>query len=169
MKSIALLIFIGYFSGSVTNSRHLKTKLFKIERSKDANQIFYDLHIDDDKTLNIDNPIDIYWVRKTEKNKVKPLTWIQQKFAYGLKYSFKNDSTAQFNFVSYDKKNFFLKKDVDNTFKVFTQINNHLVVVKKIYIHITGGTFWVPKIPKIELHAFDKKLNKNIIEIIKPT
>lgn len=168
MKSVAIIIISSFFLFSFNSNNQTKNKLFKIERSKDANQIFYDVHIENEEILNTDTPINIYWVKKSDGNKIKPLTWIQKKLAYGLEYSFKNDSLAQFHFVSYDKKDFFLKKDIDHKFKVFTKINNHFVIVKRIYIHITGGTFWVPKIPKIELYAYDKILNKEVIEVIKP-
>ena len=60
--------------------------LFKIERSKDNNQIFYDVNITNTGELDNKNPIKIYWRRNTEGGIIKPLTWIQQKYAYGLDF-----------------------------------------------------------------------------------
>lgn len=158
----ALLLSFSYKSATQN------TKLFKIERSRDANQIFYEVQTILGNKLNTENPINIYWLRKTEGNKIKPLTWIQQKFAYGLSYTFVSDSLAKFHFVSYDKKDFYLMKDNHDNFRVFTKLNNQFVIVDRIYIHLTGGTFWVPKIPKIELHATVPKSKEKIVEIVKP-
>ncbi len=169
MKATVLIFVISFFLFSFSNKyTNSDDNLFKIERSKDANQIYYDVQTIPSGELNHETPINIYWIKKTDGNKVKPLTLIQQKWAYGVDYTFKNDSLAQFHFVSYNKRDFILKKDSDNKFKVFTKIDNHYVEVKRIYIYITGGTFWFPKIPKIELYVYDKILKQTIIEVINP-
>lgn len=163
-----LLVLLTSFI--TVNNKDVDTKphLFKIERSKDANEIFYDINLEKTGTLSITEPIYPYWRRQTEGGEIKPLTWIQQHYAYGLEYIYSSENYAKFHFVSYKKRDFVLKKDSSGDFKVFTQLNNKEVEVNRIFIQIDGGTFWFPKISKVELHTNDPVTNKNIVEIIKP-
>jgi len=71
------------FDYPTETERNEGSHLFRIGRNRDANEIMYDINLN--KTGNPDNanPITIYWVKKADKNRIRPLTWIQNKFAYG--------------------------------------------------------------------------------------
>lgn len=156
------LLFVGFNSPSTTSN------LFSIGRSKDANEIYYSINLDNKNMLNKDNPINVYWLKRTENNKIEPLSWIQNKFAYGIVYLSKSESSARFHFAAYDKRIFELKKNKKNEFKVFTISGNQEVEVNRIYIYITGGTFWIPEIPKVELFATILGTERKIKETIIP-
>ena len=165
LKSVLVLAFgllvVGFSSTTSSSS------LFSIVRSKDANEIFYTINLDNSNKLNTENPINVYWLKRTENNKVEPLSWIQNKFAYGIVYLSKSENYAKFRFAAYDKRVFELKKNNHNEFKVYTISENKEVEVNRIYIYITGGTFWIPEIPKVELFTTisgtDKKMKETII------
>ena len=165
LKSVLVLTFgllvVGFSSTTSSSS------LFSIVRSKDANEIFYTINLDNSNKLNTENPINVYWLKRTENNKVEPLSWIQNKFAYGIVYLSKSENYAKFRFAAYDKRVFELKKNNHNEFKVYTISENKEVEVNRIYIYITGGTFWIPEIPKVELFTTisgtDKKMKETII------
>ncbi|PKP47920.1 MAG: DUF4833 domain-containing protein [Bacteroidetes bacterium HGW-Bacteroidetes-12] len=164
-----LLVFsISFYSFKNSASKSDGSSLFKIERSKDGNQIFYNAHTVSENKLDIENPITIFWIRKTEGGAIKPLTWIQQRYAYGLHYTKISETSAQFHFVSYDKRSFTLKKDKKDCFRVFTNLNNNEVLVEKIFIQIDGGSFWIPKISHVKLYTKEQATGKEMIEIIKP-
>ncbi|MDT8410884.1 MAG: DUF4833 domain-containing protein [Vicingaceae bacterium] len=163
-----ILLILPLFLGFSNPTKNNNASLFKIERSKDANQIFYDVHFIEKNKLDLKNPISIYWIRNTEGGKIKPLTWIQQNYAYGLEFTKTSEKMAQFHFVSYDKRSFTLKQVGKECFKVFTQLNDKEVIVNRIFIQIDGGTFWFPKISKVELHTQDPTTKKEIVEIINP-
>lgn len=140
---------------------------FIIERSKDANQIFYVVN-EHQQMLDTEEPINFYWIKHTENGKKEVLTWIQKKYAYGLKYLKKTPNEAIFQFVSYDKQTFHLRKDTDGRFKVFTVFNTKNIILNRIYIHIKGGTFWIPKIPQIDIEGIELKTRQKITEVFKP-
>ncbi len=142
--------------------------LFKIERSKDNNQIFYDVNITNTGELDNKNPIKIYWRRNTEGGIIKPLTWIQQKYAYGLDFLKVDQEQATFRFVSYKKMFFTLQKTANNQFEVYTMNNDQILRMKRIYIQIDGGTFWFPNITAVEIYAQNVKTGEDVIEIIRP-
>lgn len=170
MKRVVLNIFLILLIGiTLTGFKEsdANKQLFSIGRSKDANEIFYSINLEKNNKLNIEEPIKVYWLKRIEKNSIEPLTWIQNKFAYGIVYLKKSDSYAKFRFAAYDNRVFELKKNKNNEFKVFTISENKEVEVNRIYIYITGGTFWIPEIPKVELFATisgtDKKIKETII------
>ena len=138
---LVLLAFTNPEIDVVSNSI---SSLFKIERSKDNNQILYDVNVDNSGILDSKNPISVYLIRNTEGGKIKPLTWIQQKFAYGLKFLNVNDEYATFQFVSYDKLSFILKKEKDNHFEVYTKHNGNLLKMDRIFIKLMEVHFGFP-------------------------
>lgn len=142
--------------------------LFNIGRSKDANEIYYYINLNQYGKLNESNPISIFWINRTNGNKREPLTWIQNKYSYGLNFLTKTSASAQFQFVSLRKRTFVLKKNSKGTFSVFTISGKKEVEVNRIFIQIDGGTFWFPKISKVELHATMPGTNIKIIETIRP-
>lgn len=158
------------FAFSKTNygDSNTLTSLFKIERSNDNNQIFYEVNLNEDGEFNIQDPINIYWIRNTEGGKIKPLSWIQKKYAYGLKFLKINNEYATFRFVSTKQMYFTLKKTKNNHFEVYSKYKNQLLNIKRIFIQIDGGSFWFPNITAVEVYAKNVKTGEDVIEIITP-
>jgi len=128
-------------------------RLFSIERSRDANIICYSLNLDKSNRLQTDEPIQVNWLMKTNDNKTSPLSWVQNRFSYGIVYLVKTEAYAKFHFAGYKARVFELKKNQFGAYKVFTISEGKEVEVDRIFIYITSGTFWMPEIPKVELYA----------------
>src|SRR5438552_3281274 len=62
-----------------------KNSLFYVQRSKNVNAIVYEANIKSDGTLDKEEPVKIYWIRYTSDSTRAPLTFIQNKYAYGIK------------------------------------------------------------------------------------
>ncbi len=142
--------------------------LFKIERSRDTNQVLYDINLNSEGKIDIKNPIRIYWIKHTMGGIEENLTWVQRKFGYGLKFIRANDSQVIFRFVSHINRDFSLKKNNEGYYKVYASSNNDIIEVNKLFIQFDGGTFLSPKVTKVELHGIDQKTHDHIIEIINP-
>lgn len=166
ISSSALLLFAFTYVGIVKEP--IAQALFKIARSKDVNEIFYAARVTDKHQLDVSNPVDVYWIKYSNGNIRESLTWIQRKYAYGLKFLSAKESEVVFQFVSYNKRDFTLKKDLTGVFKVFTTSQGKEVQVERIFIQIDGGTFWLPKISRVELHAKDAKTGNSLLETINP-
>lgn len=162
-----LLVFSDCILASGAKKNDDKT-LFKIGRSKDANEIYYSVKTTSDGSLDLSNPIHIYWIKFTKDGVVEPLTRIQNAFAYGLKFLKLTPEKADFQFVSYANRTFSLRKTKAGNFSVFTTNNGTEVEVERIFIQIDGGTFWLPKIPKVELHSRIPVGGDPLVEIIIP-
>lgn len=140
---------------------------FVIERSKDANQIFYTIQIEK-QVLSTENPMIIYWIKHTKNGIKEDLTWIQKKYAYGINYLKRTPQEAVFRFVSYDKMDFTIKKDGNGTYEVFTNMQKKEIIVKRIFIHLKGGSFWMPHIPQIDIEGISAETGKPFKQSIKP-
>ncbi|MBS3912976.1 MAG: DUF4833 domain-containing protein [Bacteroidetes bacterium] len=147
--------FLALFLSSYSHPKKIDNSpvLFKVTRSKDKNQITYSVNQDVAGNLQIANPIDIYWIKYENGPKREPLTWIQEKYAYGLTFSKKEKDIAKFKFVSYSKRELTLKKINTSEFKILCQINGTIAELNKVYVKINGGTFWVPKVEYVELNG----------------
>lgn len=141
--------------------------LFKIERSRDADAIFYNLNVDKRGVLDSNNPISPLWKRSTQQGQAEPLTWIQKKYAYGVRQLNSDNGNSKFCFVSYPKREFALKK-TDFGYKVYTISNSEEVEVNRIFIQFDGGTFWIPIIKKVELHGINISNGIATVEVIRP-
>jgi len=136
----------------ITSGRTVMT----IERSRDKNYIVYDVNLDQEGKINQETPLTIYWIKENKENKKEPLTWIQNKYAYGIKVLNKKPESVVFQFAPYTKKDFVLKKSSSGTYAVFSDFEGSQIQVTHIFIQIDGGTFWFPKIPKIDIQGIDQ-------------
>jgi len=163
--------FLAWFLFSFSNSSLVSENeclLFKVSRSKDKNQILYSVNQDRKGKIQIANPIDIYWIKYDNGGKREALTWIQEKYAYGLTYLKKDKEMVKFKFVSYPKRELTLKRIGKSGFRILCQINGSIAELKKIYVKITGGTFWVPKVEYVEISGFTYSGKSPVSEKIIP-
>lgn len=98
MKYIFLLVFL-LESFLVTSAEN---PLFIIERSKDADEVHYVLNTDQSKNVLHEDPIQVFWLKKTDNNKEEALTWIQNKYSYGIVYLSQSDTSVSFQLAAYD-------------------------------------------------------------------
>lgn len=166
---ITLFLAFALLVSFTDNTLHIKTyNLFKIGRSKDANEVIFDINVTHENYLYTKKPVNIYWIKYTQNNKQEPLTWVQRNYAYGIEYTHISKEYAVFHFVSYKKRKLYIKKDRDGFFKVFSHINGEEAIIKYIYIQIDGGSFWFPNISKVEVFGELTNTRQKTIEIIKP-
>lgn len=175
-KRVWFIVLIPWFIFSAfiapkNNSEVDSQTLFTISRSKDANEIWYTLNTNENGDLNKENPIKVYWLKKTENNSTKPLTWIQNQYAYGisgLETENNKKDTWKFQFVSSDLHTFELRKTSDNQYKVFTKFNSTEIEVSRIFIQIDGGSFWLPMVSYVKIFGVEVKSGNQIVETIIP-
>lgn len=168
--TILVTVSMGFTNVPVTDTEHDRY-LFSIERSLDPNEVIYEINLDRNGKLHEANPIKIYWLKKTNNNKTEPLTFIQQQYAYGLIFLDSinmHKKEWSFQFVSYPKRTFILKKMANETFKVYTVVENQEVLVKRIFVNFDNKKFWFPTISAVELHGQNVSSGQMIAEIVKP-
>lgn len=143
--------------------------LFYVQRSLNRNTIIYQLNVNAKNEVDTLDPITQYWINYEGRDDKEELNTIQRKFAYGLDFSLtdREKKTYCFNFVSYRKQKLYLMRSpIDQKYRVYSIFNNKMMSIKRIYIHIEGGSFWYPKVKYIEVSGKDVKSNLDVIEKI---
>ena len=145
--------------------------LFKIARSRDANEIWYTLNLDQNGKPDRDKPIEAFWIKKTDNNKIEPLTWVQNQYAYGIEIVDQgkdNNDKLKFQFVSYKKREFELRQGENNEYKVYIDAGEKEIEVARIFVQIDGGSFWVPSVSFVTLTGYEANTPNIFKETIIP-
>lgn len=148
----------------------IKNQLFYLQRTTNTNTVIYSLNVNDKGELDESTPVKVFWIRYPEGGMRKELNFIQKAFAYGTISKKNKDGSFTIQLVAYKKKEFILKKSPsDNTYKMYTLINNKESEIKRVYIQIDpGGTLFNPNVRYIEMKGKEAATNKPIMERFKP-
>jgi hypothetical protein len=142
-------------------------RLFYLQRNHNTNTIVYDLNYSNG-VLDNDDPVHAYWIRYQEKGQKEELSFIQRKFAYGVKSRKIAGNEYELNIVAYRKLKMYLKFCPDGRFHVFTLINKKYSVLTKIYLEIRkGGSPWSPNIDYVDVSGIDPETGQTVTERIK--
>ena len=166
-KLVLLFLMLSGFEVSATEGQ----MLFRIERSKDADEIWYTTNLNSDGSLNQDMPIKVFWVKKTENNRVEPLTRIQKRFSYGIKSMESANAEGDewhFQLAAYQNRIFKLKRMADGQYKVFTASGTKEIALAQIFVKFDGGSFMFPSIAYAKLIGNESQSGIEISEVIIP-
>jgi hypothetical protein len=148
-----------------------ETFLFYVQRTPNTNTIVYELNLGPDGTIIKEDPVHIFWIRYKEDGSKEELSYLQRKYAYGLRCVLVDPEKLfyKLNFVSYSKRHLYLQKSGrDKKYHIYTYIAGKWSILHKIFVNIEGGTFWLPNIQKIEMSGRENTTGKMITEIFKP-
>lgn len=138
-------------------------QLFYLQRPPNANTIVCELNYKNG-VLDADEPVHVFWLRYGEQGQRAELSFIQRKFAYGVKTTRVSDGKYELHFVSYKKYSMYLMKGANNRYNVYAPINNKQAILNRVFVKINGGSFWSPNIEYVELKGTDPATGKEVIE-----
>ena len=141
-------------------------QLFYLQRTSNTNTIVYELNYKNG-SIDTENPVQGFWIRYQEMGQREELSFIQRKFAYGLKTKKIADDQYELSFVSYKKYKMYLKLGADKKYYVFTDINHKPAVLTSIFIKINGGSFWSPNIEYVEILGLEPNTKAAVKERLK--
>jgi hypothetical protein len=175
-RIVVLFLFVSWFNISAIEAPETRKLtesqiLFKIERSKDPDEIWYATNLNADGSLNQDMPIKVFWVKKTENNIIEPLTLIQKRFSYGIKAMDPVDTEGNewhFQLAAYSNRIFKLKRMASGQYKVFTRSGTKEIALTQIFVKFDGGSFMFPSIAYAKLIGIEPQTGIEISEVIIP-
>jgi len=142
-------------------------QLFYLQRTPNTNTIVYELNLKNGK-LNTDEPVQVFWLRYQENGQKQDLTFIQRKFAYGLRSKMLSQNQFELTFVSYKKFKIYLQEGADGKFHAYALIGKKKSLLQKVYLKIKeGGSFWSPNIEYVEIIGLDFGTGQLVKEQIK--
>jgi phosphatidylglycerophosphate synthase len=141
---------------------------FYVQRTPNTNTIMYELNMKEG-VLNEEHPVHVYWIRYAEGGKTQELSYIQRKFAYGVKVTKIAEEKFKLLFAAYDKIPFYLMKSTAGIYHTYVELDGKMVVLKRLYIRIDpGGTFWAPNVKYVEFKGTEVASGKEVIKRINP-
>ncbi len=149
-------------------SKDLETRhVFRIERSKNANIVQYDVQLTPDGKIYSKEAVIAYWIRLAKDGQRKELSSTQRRWAYG----FKTKYDAKDNFAILEMRAKIGRKikvyAVDGVYRGETRIEDQPAFIEKIYITtIEGGM--LPKLQSIGLYGKDILTDEDRYEDIRP-
>ena len=172
IKSITFLIMIllvsGFTNPDTGEDCSGDYNLFRIDRSRDADYIVYDVQLDPEGNLNSSMPVKVYWKKQGQESKSEPLTQIQQKFGYGIKLKDLSAEMAEFQLVSYKDQVFRLSKSSEGPYRVYTSSAGCEIEVSSLYIHFEDDSFWFPTVSGIDVWGVDTASGNPVMVNISP-
>ena len=177
MRSATLLsrsiLFVIVASAAIVHGRQplcqgLETRhLFKIERSKNANIVQYDVQLAPDGKLYQKEPVIAYWIRVAEDGQERELTFFQRKWYYGFKTKYDvGSNSAIVEMMAGDAREITIY-EVEGLYRGEIRISGRPAFIEKIFVTSIKSGFY-RKVTSIELYGKDTKTGIDCYEKIKP-
>ncbi len=150
-----------------------KERLFYLQRDPNTNTIIYDINYLADGSINVADPVHVYWIKYMKGGLKEELLDIEKKFAYGAKTEMIDAAEKSFklNLVAYKGIDILLKPAPAKSAKKYNalvSVNGKTIALTKVYLKINGGSPMNPNIEYIEFTGKDHKTGKPLVEKIKP-
>ncbi|ANE50990.1 DUF4833 domain-containing protein [Flavisolibacter tropicus] len=153
------------FKAAHENLPDRNANLFIIKRNTDNNLVVYDAKVLPDKTLDPQNPVEVYWIRNTEGGIKKELSYMQRTMAYGLSLK-KVDNAYEGKIAAYDKRPIKITQTPSGMPIAYIIINGKWQQLQQVYLHIADAKALVPKITYIQLFGKDVQTGNSVSEKI---
>jgi hypothetical protein len=138
--------------------------LFVVLRSKNKNEIHFDVNVSSSGKIDPEKPVEAYWILAAKNGSRKELTAFDRK-AYGFQCGFNNDKgTYRLEIKFLGPREIELRQE-GNDVRARLDIENKPAYLKQIFIDETEA-FPVPKVHYIELYGEDRMTGKKVYEKI---
>jgi hypothetical protein len=145
-------------------SRKLNKRLFVIERNMNKNTVCYDANILSNGTLDLENPIDAYWMDYASDGKRSELNYIQRRMAYGYSYEKTSLGNIYVTLKAFNKRKILVSIDNKGNSRALIKISGMDANLTKIYV--TAKPKMYTTVEFIELFGNDLKTGKQLYEKI---
>ncbi|CAG0947925.1 hypothetical protein ANRL1_04717 [Anaerolineae bacterium] len=110
--------------------------LFIIQRSKNANEVHYEVQASADGTL-AEEPVIAYWVLKAEGGGREDLGWFEKKMAYGFEVM-EPDSKGEreMKLVAWEDRTIKLTKNEEGKWRAQTKIDGKEAYLTRLFIQV---------------------------------
>lgn len=167
------IFFVILASAAIVHGRQslcegLETRhLFKIERSKNANIVQYDVQLTPDGKLYQQEPVIAYWIRVAEDGQERELTFFQRKWYYGFKTKYDAVSNSAIVEMVAGSGREIKVYELEGVYRGETRIDGQPAFLERIFVtSIKTGLY--RKLNFIELFGKETKTGVDCYEKIKP-
>lgn len=141
-----------------------QTRLFYIQHSNNHNTYVYDTKIENG-SIDKSHPIKEYRIVYTQNGKIKPLSEIQRRFAYGMILTDSNKENYKLRLAASKKLIFTLETQNEGNAKIHVTINNRKIYLDRMYIQLKKNTSGLKtKAEYVLFYGKDYDTNEAVIE-----
>ena len=142
--------------------------LFRIERSKNANVVQYDVQLRADGRLDPKEPVIAYWIRLAKEGQRQELSWLQRRFAYGFDSRYDRDTDVATLRMNADLGREIRVVHTGEGYRAELVIDERPAHVDRIFIQsIEGGV--LPEVEYIDFWGTDLETGKPRYERFEPS
>ncbi len=143
-----------------------ETRLFHIERSKNKNIVCYDLNADAAGAPDGKSPLSVYWINREEHpGQQGPLSYIQQKLAYGYNVVGKQDDVIVIELNAVKNRKITLDRN-DGKYICRMEINKHPSALLKVYVKTKTSNSL--QVEYVDIQGYDLATGTSVSERITP-
>ncbi|MFC1501622.1 DUF4833 domain-containing protein [Elusimicrobiota bacterium] len=158
-SALFITMLVSFPAGSYADT---SVNLFKIERNKNSNAVYYDVNIDDNGKINPKKPIRAYWILHEKADRRQNLTILDER-AYGFRVKkSKGEDSFYFTIQSIKKRKIKIRQNGENIYPEIL-INGRPSILKKVYVK-SKETFFLPQVKYIEFFGTDLETNEEVYE-----
>lgn len=142
-------------------------RLFYIQRSNNANTVIYDANVQEDKKLDPEKPVNVYWIRYAERGQNERLSMLQWRLAYGYTHRLMTKPTEGFDISlnAFDKRPIKIMYESGRPIAMI-QINGRHARLQKVFVQIAPGSRLIPRVLYIDIFGVDPEKELPVSERI---
>jgi hypothetical protein len=126
--------------------------LFIIQRSKNANEVHYEVQANADGSLK-EEPVIAYWVLKADGGGREDLGWFEKKMAYGFDVEDADSKgEREMKLTAWEDRTLTLKKDENGKWRALTKIDGKEAYLTRLFIK-TDESGITPSVLSIDLYG----------------
>jgi hypothetical protein len=130
------------------------TRLFCVERSKNANVACYDVRRFRGGGIDLRSPLDAYWIMRAENGRREELTWFERKLAYGYRTVGEGTSAEiRVELMALPGRALTIKR-LGKTFRAEAAVAGRPSSLRRVYVHAVEGAP-LPKVLYVDLWGTD--------------
>lgn len=134
---------------------HTNKTLFYVQRSSNSNTVMYDVNLLSDKTINSEDPVNVYWIRYAENGQKKKLNYIERVLAYGVNCKPFQGNSFLLHFNASSTKEVLVTMDAKGQARAQMTISKQKSYLEKIFVTVTEGGWRFPKVNYVEFFGSD--------------
>lgn len=167
---VLLVAMMGYslVDAEAPSSKGGETQpLFRIERSKNANIVQYDVQVGPDGRLDPQEPVIAYWIRRAEDGRKQELTAFQRTWYYGFKATYDPQTNSALLEMTAKNVRSIRVREVEGTYRGETIINGQPAFLDRMFVtSVPSGV--ARKVTSVELYGKDARTGVDRYERITP-
>ncbi len=149
---------------NIVGPEKLTQRLFVIERNMNKNAVCYDANVLKNGSLNLEDPIDAYWMDYATDGKRSELNYIQRRMAFGFSFEKTNSSSIYVTLKAFNKRKILVTIDNKGITHALIKINGCDANLIKIFV--TAKPKMYTTVDFIELYGTDTHTGKALYEKI---